>query len=398
MQAHSTHISVTCDRNRSQGTVPIFPARQRRVRSSDDAAKMGLSPSHAPVPGPRTLSRSDPLKANCHDTGFRPVAASPVGVEAGWEPLADGGHEYTIQIEPSLVGRLQNGNDLVSEVPPTHSMSGGFALRLAPERCRIDGPPAAIRPKHRRHQRRRPGTLRPTMRRPPPGRQRKRSTKPSSLRRSKRHRPMNLWQCPRSIRRRPTSPSAIQRPTRANRRRVQRRHSQPEPSVAPPSRRCRRSSNSRPTRHNRWQATIPPQPARSSPTTPRSLAWTRPPAIQSPPWVPFLVAAVLLACSLGANVYLGWVAWEARHRLCAVWPASAPRRRRDQTCSSRCTGWQLLELQRAKRRQPHPHRHECGDHAHRAGASRARDQPAAHPERVDAGLHRGHVKVRGQRG
>jgi hypothetical protein len=46
------------------------------------------------------------------------LAASSVGIEAGWKPLATGGHEYTVQIEPELVRLLETGNDLVSEVPP----------------------------------------------------------------------------------------------------------------------------------------------------------------------------------------------------------------------------------------------------------------------------------------
>ena len=45
------------------------------------------------------------------------LAASSVGIEAGWKPLATGGHEYTVQIEPELVRLLETGNDLVSEVP-----------------------------------------------------------------------------------------------------------------------------------------------------------------------------------------------------------------------------------------------------------------------------------------
>jgi hypothetical protein len=32
------------------------------------------------------------------------------------------------------------------------------------------------------------------------------------------------------------------------------------------------------------------------------------------PWLPFSVAMVLLCCSLGGNLYLGWIAAEARKR------------------------------------------------------------------------------------
>ena len=44
------------------------------------------------------------------------ITAAALGIEVGWDPLAEGGHEYTIQIEPSIVGMLEHGNDLVSEV------------------------------------------------------------------------------------------------------------------------------------------------------------------------------------------------------------------------------------------------------------------------------------------
>jgi hypothetical protein len=34
----------------------------------------------------------------------------------------------------------------------------------------------------------------------------------------------------------------------------------------------------------------------------------------SRPWIPFVAAIVLLGCSIGGNVFLGWVAYDARHR------------------------------------------------------------------------------------
>jgi len=47
------------------------------------------------------------------------VLAAALGVEAGWQPLPEGGHEYTIQLEPQLLGLLaKGGEEIVSEVPP----------------------------------------------------------------------------------------------------------------------------------------------------------------------------------------------------------------------------------------------------------------------------------------
>lgn len=47
------------------------------------------------------------------------LTTAALGVEVGWEPLAGGGHEYTIQIEPQLLGVLERGTEeIFSEVPP----------------------------------------------------------------------------------------------------------------------------------------------------------------------------------------------------------------------------------------------------------------------------------------
>ena len=47
------------------------------------------------------------------------VTSAALGIEVGWEPLPEGGHEYTIQIEPQLLEVLQRGEDeIFSDVPP----------------------------------------------------------------------------------------------------------------------------------------------------------------------------------------------------------------------------------------------------------------------------------------
>ncbi len=35
---------------------------------------------------------------------------------------------------------------------------------------------------------------------------------------------------------------------------------------------------------------------------------------ESRPWLVLVTAIALLCCSLGGNIYLGWIAWDARHR------------------------------------------------------------------------------------
>jgi hypothetical protein len=46
------------------------------------------------------------------------LATTAVSVEAGWTPLADGGVEYIIQIEPQALDTLLRQSDVESEIPP----------------------------------------------------------------------------------------------------------------------------------------------------------------------------------------------------------------------------------------------------------------------------------------
>lgn len=46
------------------------------------------------------------------------VATTALGIEVGWEPLPGGGHEYTLQLEPQLLKVLEGGQEeIFSEVP-----------------------------------------------------------------------------------------------------------------------------------------------------------------------------------------------------------------------------------------------------------------------------------------
>lgn len=44
-------------------------------------------------------------------------ALALVGVDAGWQPLSGGGYEYIIQIEPASIAALESGQAIVSDVP-----------------------------------------------------------------------------------------------------------------------------------------------------------------------------------------------------------------------------------------------------------------------------------------
>ena len=46
------------------------------------------------------------------------VVMMAVGIDVGWQPLPGGGVEYIIQIEPEMLDTLRGGEDLGSDIPP----------------------------------------------------------------------------------------------------------------------------------------------------------------------------------------------------------------------------------------------------------------------------------------
>ncbi len=212
------------------------------------------------------------------------VAATLVAVEAGWQPLPEGGHEYTIQIEPPSVSMLQNGHDLISEVPEQVHIRR-FRITLGTgSLARIDGPPKASDP----------------------------PVEPAE----------------------PFGPPAQNPPEEA----IAAPHAGPDLGGALPSGEpTPAKSAAQPANFNEPAAEVrplevttpgerPPAAATHDEKTPGETAPTahaaeRPqltgttlPDAESKPWLPFVLATTLLACSLGANLYLGWIAWDARHR------------------------------------------------------------------------------------
>jgi len=81
------------------------------------------------------------------------VAASALGIEVGWEPLPGGGHEYTLQLEPQLLKVLEGGQEeIFSEVPAGVEVRryrivvgvGKLRRDYGPLAAEIEQPPAAI--------------------------------------------------------------------------------------------------------------------------------------------------------------------------------------------------------------------------------------------------------------
>ncbi len=230
------------------------------------------------------------------------MAASAVGVEAGWEPLSEGGHEYTIQIEPSLISVLQNGSDIVSEVPAQVDVRR-FRIKLGTgSLSRIDGPPRSE----------------PTESLAAPSPPARDVAAADEL--------APAWPATQPFEQGDEPPAVEAAP--------------PDDSLALPSFEPAPADESFGQEHAETQ----PSNAETEPTVPakfeqpaedaQPLAGDASSATDVPqshdarkprldavageperPWMLLLVVVVFLACSLGANVYLGWLAWEARHRL-----------------------------------------------------------------------------------
>src|SRR5262249_19811811 len=106
------------------------------------------------------------------------TAAIALGVEAGWEPLPDGSHEYTIQIEPQLLDSLRNGQQIVSNVPPELHVTR-YRVTVGPEKlAQISGqaqpaqparPAASPEPKPVPLERRQPRAVPKASQEPPQG-------------------------------------------------------------------------------------------------------------------------------------------------------------------------------------------------------------------------------------
>src|ERR1700753_4078518 len=75
------------------------------------------------------------------------LSAAAMGVDYGWQPLAGGGIEYIIQIDPALVDSLKAGSDLFSDLPSSVSNVRRYRITVGNERLPPSGePPPAVVP------------------------------------------------------------------------------------------------------------------------------------------------------------------------------------------------------------------------------------------------------------
>jgi hypothetical protein len=69
---------------------------------------------------------------------------STLGIDAGWEPLPDGGFQYSVQLEPQQMQILKTGSVLASEVPPKYRDIRRIQITMgAAKLARTDLPAAA---------------------------------------------------------------------------------------------------------------------------------------------------------------------------------------------------------------------------------------------------------------
>lgn len=69
------------------------------------------------------------------------LSAAALGVDYGWQPVAGGGIEYIIQIEPALVESLKEGRDLFSDLPSSVSNVRRYRITVGSGRLPHHGEP-----------------------------------------------------------------------------------------------------------------------------------------------------------------------------------------------------------------------------------------------------------------
>jgi len=69
------------------------------------------------------------------------LAAVTAGIDAGWQPLPDGGMEYIIQIEPHALESLAAGEEVVCEMPPGLKGVTSYRVRVGTGALPREEPP-----------------------------------------------------------------------------------------------------------------------------------------------------------------------------------------------------------------------------------------------------------------
>jgi hypothetical protein len=74
------------------------------------------------------------------------VAATVVSIDVGWQPLSDGGFEYIIQIEPHMLGTLEGGQAISSELPRNLRGMRSYRIIVGNAKLPHEGEPPPVEP------------------------------------------------------------------------------------------------------------------------------------------------------------------------------------------------------------------------------------------------------------
>lgn len=72
------------------------------------------------------------------------VAATLPGIDVGWVQLPDGSYDYIIQIEPEMLDRLREGQDIRSDLPPALRNISSYQIRVGTEPLPHEGIPPEL--------------------------------------------------------------------------------------------------------------------------------------------------------------------------------------------------------------------------------------------------------------
>ncbi len=219
------------------------------------------------------------------------IATAALGIEVGWEPLADGGHEYMIQLEPELVDLLKRGTDeITSEVPPQINVRRYRIFVGSGKLARIDG-------------QRQPAAEPAAPHLPPAEAPHKPELSPPAETDLNSADSLRSGENQRRTAAHPedTIPSAASAVPAAQ--------AGAQEMPGPLSDGLKRA---KPLASASFNA--PPAADHAKKHEPQSNHDRASVPEEAKPWTAFLVVAVLLCCSLGGNIYLAWIAWDARSR------------------------------------------------------------------------------------
>jgi hypothetical protein len=248
------------------------------------------------------------------------VAAAATGIEVGWQPLPEGGYEYTIQIEPELAESFVRGeHEIVSSVPANIDARRYRIVVGRGKLARVDGVPRSVAT-----------TSAPPVAAPAAP---ARSRPPSEPIVEEAEPPLETLAQPapsdpsppeteNSLKDLPEPPEEETGPAIAVPLEPQTLPS--EPAAANPFERKAPPSAEQHAADNAHLPAAETAPMLLKSGYEEATKVNRPPtdggtvskATAEPqrPWIAFVLALVLLCCSLGANAYLGWIAWDARAR------------------------------------------------------------------------------------